>query len=144
MSKFIQSLFFFYPYSFLSPPRRVILPYLPFLRGVQYRLVGNLLYQVTIFSHLMVLSPHCAVPTLHVTVLLSHLTVPLLYFLSFDGSIFTFCSFNIICDSFFVTFGCSLTFSSHLTVISSLCAIPTSHVTILLSHSMVPLLFSHI
>ena len=57
----------------------VILPYPLQKKGVQYPLVGNLLYQVTFFSHLMVPSSHYAVPTSHVTVLLSHLVVSLLF-----------------------------------------------------------------
>ena len=47
--------------------------------GVWYPLVGNLLHQVTFFSHLTVPSSHCALPTSHMTVLFSHLVVLLLF-----------------------------------------------------------------
>ena len=67
------------------------------------------------------------------------------FFLTFDGSILTLCSSNIICDSSFLTFGSSLTFFSYLMVPSSRCAVSTSYVTVLFSHLMVPLpFFSHI
>ena len=96
------------------------------------------------FSHLMVLSSHGTVPTSHVTVLLSHLTVPF-FFLTFYGIIITLCSSNITCDYTFVTFSCSLFFSSHFMVPISQSAVLTSHVTVLLSHSVVLLFFfSHI
>ena len=88
---------------------RIILAYLPFFLGVRYLLVGNLLYQVTKISNLMVSSSHCVVLTSHITVLLSHLVV-LLFFLTFDGNILTLCSTNITCDYTFVTFGSSLIF----------------------------------
>ena len=65
-------------------------------------------------------------------------------FFTFDGSILILCRSNITCDSFFVTFGGSLTFLSHLMVSSSHRAISPSHVTVLFSHLMVFLLFSHI
>ena len=69
----------------------------------------------------------------------------LTFFITFDGFILTLCSSNITYDSSFVTFGDSLTFSSYLTVLFSYCAVPTSHVTVLLSHSVVLLLFfSHL
>ena len=57
---------------------------------------------LTFFSHLTVSSSHCAVPTSYVTVLLTFRES-----LTFDGSILTLCSSNIICD------GC---FFSHLVV----------------------------
>ena len=73
------------------------------------------------------------------------------FFLTFNGSFFTFdssililCSSNITCDSFFVTFGGSLTFLSHLTVSYSHYAVLTSYVIVILSHSVIPFLFSHI
>ena len=72
--------------------------------------------------------------------ILSHLVVPLFYYLTFDGSILTLCSSNITFDSTFVIFGGSLFFSSHLTVLSSHCAIPTSYLIVLLSFYF----FSHI
>ena len=68
-------------------------------KGVRYPLVGNLLYQVTFFSRLIVSSSHCVIPTSHVTVLFSHYAVPLLFFLTFDGFILTLCSSNITCDA---------------------------------------------
>ena len=80
---------------------------------------------------------------LHVTVLLSHLVVPLLY-LTFYGFILTLCSSNNTCDNYFATFVGSFIFFSHLTVPSSHCAIQTSHLTVLLSHLIVPLFFFHI
>ena len=55
--------------------------------------------------------------------------------ITFDGFIFTLCSFNITCDNSFVTFGGSFIFFSHLMISFSHCAILTSHVTIFLSHS---------
>ena len=58
---------------------RVILRYPPKKKGVRYPLVGNLLHQVTFFSHLTVPSSHYAVLTSHVTVLFSHLVAPLLF-----------------------------------------------------------------
>ena len=68
------------------------------------------------------------------TVLFSHLVVPLLFFLKFDGFILTLCSSNITCDNSFFTLSCSFTIFSHLTVPSSNFAVLTSHVTILFSH----------
>ena len=76
--------------------------------------------------------------------------------ITFDGFIITLCSSNIICNSSFVTFADSLifflifdstfpTFSvfffSHLTILSFDYAVPTSHMTILLSYLVVPLFF---
>ena len=76
-----------------------------------------------------------------VTVLLLHLLVPL-FFLTFNGSILTLCSSNITCNNFFVTFGSSFFFFfSHLTISSSHCVVPTSLMTVLLSHLMVYLFF---
>ena len=68
------------------------------------------------------------------------------FFLTFNGSIFTLCGFNITCDSSFFILGGSLIFFSHLTVSSSYCTVSTSHVTVLLSHLVVLLLllFSHL
>ena len=67
------------------------------------------------------------------------------FFLTFDGSILTLYSSNIRFDSTFVTFGGTFFFSSLLILSSLHCIVPTSHVTILLSHSVVPLFFfSHL
>ena len=96
---------------------------------------GSLIF----FSHLIVLSLYCAVPTSHVTVLLSHLMVPLFFFFTFYGTILTFSSTNITCNCTFVTFSSSPIFFSHLMVLSSHCAAPTSHVTALLSYSLIVL-----
>ena len=108
--------------SLLTPTKfRVILRYPPKKEGgteeVRYPLVGNLLYQV-------------------------------IFFFTFDSSIFTLCSSNftlcssnITCDSSFLTFGGSLNFFSHLTVLSSHCALPIPHVTVLFSHLVVPFFF---
>ena len=95
---------------------------------------------LTFFSHLTVLSSHYAVPTSHVTVL-SHIGWFLYFFLTLDDSIITFCSFNITCDNSFLTLGGSLTFFLTFDVLSSYCAVPTSHMTILFSHLVVSLLF---
>ena len=67
----------------------------------------------------------------------------LIFFLTFDGTILTLCSTNITCNYTFVTFNDSpfFFFFSHLMVPSLHYAVPTSHVTVLLSHSMVPLFF---
>ena len=108
----------------------------------------------------MVPFSYCGVLTSHVTVLLLHSVVPLFFFLTFDGIIFTLYITNITCDCTFFTFGGSLIFShiwryhshivqyqhhtwlyfchiqlfffffSHLMVPSSHCAISTSHVTV--------------
>ena len=149
-----------------------ILPYPPFFGGVQYPLVHNLLYQVTIFSHLIVSSSYCVLLTSHMTILLSHFVVSLyfftfdctiltlcstnitcnctfvtfdgFFFLTFDCTILTLCSTNFTCDCTFVTFSGSLIFFSHLIVSSSYCKVLTLHVTKLLSHLVVPLFFSHI
>ena len=67
-----------------------------------------------------------------------------LFFLTFDGSFFILCSSSITCDSTLVTFSGSFFFSSHLTVSSSYYVLPTSQVTVLLLHSVVPLFFSQI
>ena len=93
------------------------------------------------FTHLMELASHCIVPTLHVTVLLSHSMVPLFFFLTFYGTIFTLSSANITCNCTFVTFSSFLIFFLYLTVLSSHYAAPTSHVTALLSHSLIVLFF---
>ena len=78
---------------------------------------------LTFFSQLMVSSSHCAVLTSHVIVLFSHLVVLLsfshiwwfsYFFLTFDGFILILCGSNITCDSFFLTFGRSFTFFSHI------------------------------
>ena len=94
---------------------------------------------LTFFSHLTVLSSHYAVPTSHVIVL-SHIGWFLYFFLTLDGFILTLCSSNITCDSFFLTFGGSLTFFSHIWRFLH-CAVPTSHVTVFFLHLVVPLLF---
>ena len=134
----------------------------------------TLVVPLLFFSYLTISSLYCAVLTSHVTVLFSHWWFSYFFFLTFDGSIFilcsfniacdssfltlvvpllfltfddfilTFCNSNITCDSFFVTLGGSLPFFSHLTISSSHCIVPTSHVTVLFSHLVVPLLFSHI
>ena len=70
--------------------------------------------------------------------------IPGYQILTFDDYILILYSSNIICDSFFVTFGGSLFFFSHLTVSSSHCAVLTSHMIVLLSHLMVHLIFSHL
>ena len=67
-----------------------------------------------------------------------------LFFLIFDDIILTLHNTNIIYDYTFVTFYSSLIFFSHLMALSIHYAIPTPHVTVLLSHSIVPLFFSHI
>ena len=89
----------------------------------------------------MVPFSYYTLPTSHVTVFLSHSVVPL-FFLTFDSTILTLCSTNIICNCTFVTFDSSLFlfffshlviplfFFSHLIVLSSHCAVPTSHVTV--------------
>ena len=118
---------------------------------------------LTFFSYLTVPSSHCAVPISHLTIILSYIVVPLfIYFLKFDGSIVILSSSNIASvlfllhvtvflshvshvTVFFITFGGSLTFFSHLTAPSSHCAVPISHVIVLFSHLVVPLLFfSHL
>ena len=63
------------------------------------------------FSHLIIPSSYCAVPTSHVTVLLSHLVVPLFFFLAFYDTSLTLRNINITCDCTFVTFGGFLIFS---------------------------------
>ena len=92
------------------------------------------------FSHLMVPSSHCAVLTSHVTVLLSNWWFSF-FFLTFDGSIVTLSSTNTTYDRTFLTFAGTLIFSWHLTISLSHWAVPTSYVTVLLSHSIVPLFF---
>ena len=82
------------------------------------------------FSHLAIPSSHCAVPTLHVIIFFSYLVVPLLFFLTFNDSIFKLCDSNITYDCSFVTLGGFLTFFSHLTIPSSHCIVPISHVTV--------------
>ena len=94
---------------------------------------------LTFSSHLTVLSLHCAVLTSHMSVLLSHYVVPLFFFLTFDNLILILCNSNITCDSSFLTLGDFLTFFSYLTVLSSHCAVPILHLTILLSYIIVPL-----
>ena len=63
------------------------------------------------FSHLTVLSSYYAVPILHETVLLSHLVIPLFFFLTFEDSIVALGYTNITSDYTFVTFSGSLFFS---------------------------------
>ena len=57
-----------------------------------------------LFSHLTISFSHCAVPISHVTVLSSHLVVSYFFFHTFDNFILILCSSNITCVSFFVTF----------------------------------------
>ena len=67
--------------------------------------------------------------------------------ITFDGIIIIlWCSTNIKCDCTFVTFGNSFFFFlSHLMIPSSYYTVSTSHVTVLLSHFVVPLfLFSYL
>ena len=64
-----------------------------------------------------------------------------LFFLTFDGSIVTLGSTNITFDCTFATFGCTRIFFSHLIVPFSNSAVPTSHVIVLLSHSVLRLFF---
>ena len=68
----------------------------------------------------------------------------LIYFLTFDGSIVTLSNTNITFYCTFLTFGGTLIFFSYLIVILSHWTIPTSYVTVVLLHSVVPLFFSHI
>ena len=70
------------------------------------------------------------------------LAIPDYQNITFNGFIFTLCSFNITCNGSFVTFGSSLILFSHLMISFSYCAILILHVTILLSHSVVPYFFS--
>ena len=70
-------------------------------------------------SYSTVLFSHYAVATSQLTVLLSHLVV---FFLTFDGSIFILCNSNIICNCSFVTFGGSfffLTFNGSIVTFSN-------------------------
>ena len=92
------------------------------------------------FLDLMVSSLYCAVPTSHVTILLSHSVVPL-FIHTFDGAVLTLCCTMVTYDCTFVTFYGSFIFFSHFMVLSSYCVVPTSHMTILLSHSVVLLFF---
>ena len=144
-----------------------------FFFGVRYPLVGNLLYQVTKTSHLMVLSLHCVVITSHVIVLLSHLVVllfffshlmvpslhcviltsyvivllshlmVLLFFLTFDDTILTLYSTNITCDCILPHLVVHF-FFSHLIVPSSHYAIPISYVTVFCHIWWFIYFFSHI
>ena len=107
-------------------------------------LYSNLVVHLFFFSYLTVSSSYCVVLTSNMSVFFSHLVVPLLFFLTFDGFILTLYGSNITCDSSFVTLGGSFTFFSHLTVSSSHYVVPTSYVTVLFSHLVIPLLFSHI
>ena len=96
------------------------------------------------FSHLMVSSTHCTIPTPHMIVLLSYSVIPLffflhlmvssshyavptshmtvllshsvIFFLTFYGNILTLHNTNITCNCIFVTFGGSFFFffSSHI------------------------------
>ena len=120
-------------------------------------------------SHLMVPSSHCVVLTSHVIVLLSHSVVPLffltfddtiftlcstnitydctfitfcdsfIFFLTFDGIILILCNTNITYDCILPHMVVPSFFFSHLMVLSSHCVLPTSYVTVLLSHSVVPM-----
>ena len=122
----------------------------PLFSGIRYPLVCNLLYQVTKSSHLTFLSLNCAILTLHVTVFLSHLMVPFLFFPSHlmvssshcvvpTSHLIVLLSHLIVLLSHLMV---PLFFFLHLTVSSSYYAISISHVTVLLSHLMVPLFFS--
>ena len=62
---------------------------------------GSLIF---FFSYFMIPASHYAIPTLYVTVLLSHLVVSLFFFLTFYGTSLTKHSTNITCDCIFVTF----------------------------------------
>ena len=67
--------------------------------------------------------------------------IPDYQILTFDSFILKLYNFNIICDSSFVIFGSSLIFFSHLTVSSLYYVVPISHLTVFLSHLMVPFFF---
>ena len=109
-----------------------------FFFGVWYPLVDNLLYQVTIFSHLMIpSSSHCVVLISHMTVLLSHFVV-LLFFLTSDCTILILCGTNITCDCTFVTFDGSFFFSLTFgCIILTLCSTNFT-CDVLLSHFVIP------
>ena len=62
------------------------------------------------FSHLIVSSSNCAVSILHVTILSLHLVVPF-FFLTFNGSIVTLGSNNILFYHTFLTFDGTLIFT---------------------------------
>ena len=64
---------------------------------------------LTFFSHLTVPSSNCEFQH-HMWQLFSHILWLPYFFLTFDGSILTLCSSNIICDSSLVILGGSLTF----------------------------------
>ena len=99
-----------------------------------------------IFTHIWQFHRHIgiwAAPTSYVTIFLSHLIVPLFFFLAFDGSIITLSSTNITYNSTFTTFGCTRIFFKHLMVPSSNYAIPKSYVNVLLSCLVVRFFFSH-
>ena len=144
---------------------RVILWYPP-KKGVQYPLIDNLLYQVTFFSHLTVLSSHCAIPTSHVTVFFltfgdsffffSHLTVPFSHCAVLTSHVTIFLShlvfpyyFFLIFDNFIITLcrtnitcdSSFVTFSDSFTFFSHF-TIPSSHCVVLTSH--ITVLFSHL
>ena len=147
-----------------SIAKRVILRYPPLFLGVRYPLVGNLLYQVTKTSHLMVSSSHCAIPTSHVTVFCyfswfpyffsyliissSHYAIPTslvtvlchiwwflyFFFLTFDSSILTLCSTNITCDCTFVTFSGSFFFFFSHLTVSSSYCTIPNHIWLFCCH----------
>ena len=106
---------------------------------VRYPLVGNLLYQVTKSSHLIVSFSHCAVPISHVIVLLSHLVIPLFFF-SYLMVSSSYCAIPTSQWQFFCYIWWFPYCFSHLIVLFSHCAVPTSYFTVLLSH-LVVLLF---
>ena len=124
-------------------------------KGIRYPLVGNLLYQVTFFSHLTVSSSHCTIPISHITILFSYLVVPLLFFshLTVPSSHCTVSTSHVtilfshlvVPLLFFLTFdglGSSLAFFLILDgFILTLCS---SNITCdsLLSHWVIPFLFS--
>ena len=101
-----------------------------------------------LLSHLMVpllLFLHLTVPSSRYVIPISHVTVLFLHlvvpllFFTFDSFILTLCSSNITCVNSFVIFDDSLFFFSHLTVPSSHYIIPTSHLIVLFSHLVVHL-----
>ena len=81
------------------------------------------------------------------TVLLTHSVIPSIFFFpTFDSFIVRLGSTNSLFDRMFLTFNGTLIlthiwqFYRHI----GIWAIPTSHVAVFLSHSIVPLFFSHI
>ena len=135
-------------------------------KGVQYPLVGNLLHQITFFSHLTVLSSHCVILISHVIVLFSHLVVPLFFFpqiwrfhppivrsqhhkwqffCHIEWFLYFFLTLDssilILCSSNITCDSFFLTFGSSFTFFSHLMVL-SSHCTVLISH--VTVLFSNL